>query len=101
MKPNNMTPTNKYSRRKFVQKAGVSSLSLAVGSSYLLSACGTKEKSAEVVAEAVAEEVVAKEAPAEAKKPKAKAAPKKKVAKKKVAKKKATKKKAAKKADDK
>jgi len=48
-----MKPTNKYSRRKFIQKSGVSGLSLAVGSSYLLSACGTKEKSAEVVADAV------------------------------------------------
>ena len=55
-KSKTMKPTNKYSRRKFVQKAGVSGLSLAVGSSYLLSACGTKEKSAEVAAD-VTEEI--------------------------------------------
>ena len=48
-----MKPTNKYSRRKFIQKSGVSGLSLAVGSSYLLSACGTKEKSTEAITDAV------------------------------------------------
>jgi sugar phosphate isomerase/epimerase len=48
-----MKPTNKYSRRKFIEKSGASGLSLALGSSYLLSACGTKEKGAEVVADTV------------------------------------------------
>ena len=39
-----MRPTRKYSRRKFMQKSSAGTISLALGSSYLISACGTKNK---------------------------------------------------------
>ncbi len=45
-----MKSTNKYSRRKFVETTGVSSMSLLLGSSFLLSGCGSKEKTVAEVA---------------------------------------------------
>jgi len=45
-----MKSTKKYSRRKFVETTGASSMSLLLGSSFLLSGCGSKEKTVAEVA---------------------------------------------------
>lgn len=55
-----MKQSHKYSRRRFIQKSGTGSLSLALGSSYLLAACGAKDKPASTIVEAL--ETVSSEA---------------------------------------
>ena len=55
-----MKPTNKYSRRKFIESSSLGGLSLMAGSTYLLSACGPKEKAAQEVAEVVEKEAIHK-----------------------------------------
>ena len=44
-----MKSINKYSRRKFLETTGISSMSVLLGSSYLLSGCGSKEKAVKQV----------------------------------------------------
>jgi sugar phosphate isomerase/epimerase len=55
-----MKSTKQYSRRKFLETTGISSMSVLLGSSYLLTGCGTKEKAAEQVAATVDPEVTHK-----------------------------------------
>ena len=55
-----MKSRKQYSRRKFLETTGISSISVLLGSSYLLTGCGTKEKAAEQVAATVDPEVIHK-----------------------------------------
>ena len=55
-----MKSRKQYSRRKFLETTGISSMSVLLGSSYLLTGCGTKEKAAEQVAATVDPEVIHK-----------------------------------------
>lgn len=55
-----MKSMNKYSRRKFLESTSISSMSVLLGSSYLLSGCGTKEKAADQIVTSVDPEVIHK-----------------------------------------
>lgn len=55
-----MKGRKQYSRRKFLETTGISSMSVLLGSSYLLTGCGTKEKAAKQVAATVESEVIHK-----------------------------------------
>ncbi|MCZ6520120.1 MAG: sugar phosphate isomerase/epimerase [Bacteroidetes bacterium] len=55
-----MKSINKYSRRKFLETTGISSMSVFLGSSILLSGCGSKEKAIKQVAVPVEPEVIHK-----------------------------------------
>lgn len=55
-----MKSRKQYSRRKFLETTGISSMSVLLGSSYLLTGCGTKEKAAAHIAATVDPEVIHK-----------------------------------------
>ena len=55
-----MKLTNKYSRRAFIQSTSISSMSVLLGSSYLLSACSQKEKIMDQVLPSIDNEVIHK-----------------------------------------